>query len=220
MAGQQKYHHGSLKRAIMDAALEMAAESGLESLSLREIARRIGVTTAAPYHHFKDRQSLLIELAIEGYGALYEALRQARDCAVRADDQVHAAVAAYLRFGQQHRALYAIMFSGEFATHARFQEMMAIADQSLELVRRSIAATGNLGQSQSTEAAFCAWSLVHGIAMLDRNGVLGESVAEQERLAIKGVSAIVSGMSRALPVDPNKLSHSGRKQRGNAKAGA
>jgi AcrR family transcriptional regulator len=199
--GLQKYHHGSLKRAIMEAALEMAAQSGPESLSLREIARRIGVTTAAPYHHFKDRQSLLIELAIEGYGELLVALRQRRDGASGAEDQLRAAVAAYLHFGQQHRALYAIMFSGEFATHSRFQEMILIANQSLELVRRSIAATSNLDQSQSTEAAFCAWSLVHGIVTLDQNGVLGESVAEQERLAIQGVFAIAKGMSRVLPPD-------------------
>ena len=72
----QRYHHGDLKRAIMTAALEMTEESGFASLSLREIARRIGVTTAAPYHHFKDRQSLLMELAIEGYSLLLLALQK------------------------------------------------------------------------------------------------------------------------------------------------
>jgi AcrR family transcriptional regulator len=195
MAAQQKYHHGDLKRAILDAALEMAAQSGLESLSLREIARRIGVTTAAPYYHFKDRQSLLIELAIQGFGDLFEALRQARDAASAAEGQFAAAAAAYLRFGHQHRALYAIMFSGEFASHARFQEMLSIADQGLELVRGSIAAASDLTRAQCAEAAFCAWSLVHGILTLDRNGVLFESVAEQERLAVQGVLAIVKGMS-------------------------
>jgi AcrR family transcriptional regulator len=191
---EQKYHHGSLKKAIMDSALQMAAESGLESLSLREIARRIGVTTAAPYYHFKDRQSLLIELAILGYGELFDALRQAHHAASDHDDGVLAIAGAYLRFGREHRALYAIMFAGEFASHPRFEEMLSIADKSLELVRLSIAATGNLGKPKSTEAAFCAWSLVHGILMLDQNSVLRENTAEQERLALLGVSAIVRGM--------------------------
>ena len=112
MSAEQNYHHGSLKRVIMDAALEMVAESGLESLSLREIARRIGVTTAAPYHHFKDRQSLLIELATAGFGELFEALKHSRDMAPANEDQVRAAVSTYLQFGQRHRALYSIMFSG------------------------------------------------------------------------------------------------------------
>jgi AcrR family transcriptional regulator len=193
-SGQHKYHHGGLKQAILNAGLEMVAESGLESLSLREIARRIGVTTAAPYYHFKDRQSLLIELAIQGYGELFESVRKARETVSDAMDEVKVTAAAYLRFGRDHRALYAIMFSGEFRTHPRLQEMVAIANQSLELVRQSISATSNLGPVKSAEAAFCAWSLVHGILTLDRNGVLGEDAAEQERLAMQGVSAIVKGM--------------------------
>ncbi len=193
---EQKYHHGDLKKAIMDAGLEMAAESGLESLSLREIARRIGVTTAAPYYHFKDRQTLLIELAMQGYGQLSEAIRQAYDAASNVEEQVRATATAYLHFGLEHRALYAIMFSGEFTTHPRLPEMVAIANKGLDLVQRSIAASSNLSQTKSAEAAFCAWSLVHGILTLNRNGVLGESLAEQERLAIQGVMAIVHGMAQ------------------------
>ena len=194
ISGQHKYHHGDLKKAIMDAGLEMVAESGLESLSLREIARRIGVTTAAPYYHFKDRQSLLIELAIRGYEELFETVRRARETASDGADEVTVTATAYLRFGRDHRALYAIMFSGEFTTHPRLQEMVAVANRSLDLVRQSISATSNLDPVKSAEAAFCAWSLVHGILTLDRNGVLGEGAAEQERLAMQGVSAIVKGM--------------------------
>lgn len=213
MSGEQNYHHGSLKKVIMDAALEMVAESGLESLSLREIARRIGVTTAAPYYHYKDRQSLLIELAIAGFGELFEALKRARDMATAADDQVCAVVATYLHFGQRHRALYSIMFSGKFATHSRLQEMASIATASLEILGQGIATTSNLGKSKSSEAAFCAWSLVHGILTLDRNGILEESLAEQERLAIQGVSAIVNGMSREvlpIPIQDRKSKRKGR----------
>jgi len=194
-SAQNKYHHGDLKKAILNGGLEMVAESGLDNLSLREVARRIGVTTAAPYYHFKDRQSLLIELAIQGYGELFEAVRRAREAASDPENEVSATATAYLRFGREHRALYAIMFSGEFTTHARLQDMVSIANRSLELVRQSIAATGKLSKAQSTAAAFCAWSLVHGILTLNQNGVLGESIEEQERLALAGVIAIIRGMS-------------------------
>lgn len=218
ISGQQNYHHGSLKTVIMDAALEMVAESGLESLSLREIARRIGVTTAAPYYHYKDRQSLLIELAIAGFAELFEALKYARDTTSAAEDQVRSAVTTYLHFGQRHRALYSIMFSGKFATHSRLQEMVSIATASLKILSQSIATTSNLGKSKSSEAAFCAWSLVHGILTLDRNGVLDESVAEQERLALQGVCAIVNGMSQEiLPMAakvPSQDRRSKHKERG------
>lgn len=177
----------------MDAALEITAESGLESLSLREIARKIGVTTAAPYHHFKDRQTLLLDLAIEAFGKLLNGLSRARATAPNPEAEVVAAVARYLRFGQEHRAEYAIMFAGEYATHPRLGEMASIANACLDLFRASIADASQLGERESAEAALCAWSLLHGILQLDQKGVLQETPSEQERLAVQGVLAIVAG---------------------------
>jgi AcrR family transcriptional regulator len=204
----QKYHHGELRSAIMAAAIQMIAEAGLASLSLREIARRIGVTTAAPYHHFKDRQSLLIELAIEAYTQLFAAMSSAKDSANKPSEAIQAEAEAYLQFGRAHRAEYAVMFSGEFATHPRFLEMMTIADRSLEIVRKSIAESCNLTPTQSTEAAFCLWSLLHGILTLDQNSVLQETVAQQTRLALMGVAAIVTGFSEgASPTSTTTRRH-------------
>jgi AcrR family transcriptional regulator len=177
----------------MNAALEMASEAGVESISLREVARRIGVTTAAPYHHFADRQTLLLELAIEAYTKLLEVLKRARATAADPEDELRATATAYLRFGRKHRAEYAIMFAGEYTTHPRLAEMLVVADQCLGLVRKSIAGMGELGETATAEAAFCAWSLIHGILQLDQKGVLQESAAEQERLAVQGVISIVNG---------------------------
>ncbi len=177
----------------MDAALEIAASAGLESLSLREIARKIGVTTAAPYYHFRDRQTLLLELAIEAYGKLLKALKQAKESAGSPQEELVASVRAYLRFGRKHRAEYAIMFAGEFATHPRAGEMIAVANACLDLVRNSIVDASELGEQQSVEAAFCAWSLLHGILQLDQKGILQETASEQDGLAVRGVMAIVHG---------------------------
>jgi len=178
----------------MDAALEMASEAGVESISLREVARRIGVTTAAPYHHFADRQTLLLALAVEGYARLLATLKRARAAAANPEEQLRATAIAYLRFGRRHRAEYAIMFAGEYTTHPRLSEMLVIADQCLGLVRTSIAGMTALGATETADAAFCAWSLVHGILQLDQNGVLQETAAEQERLAVQGVISIVRGL--------------------------
>lgn len=191
-----KYHHGDLPRAIKTAALELAAASGLENLSLREIARKIGVSTAAPYHHFKDRQSLLIDLAIEAYQCLLLAMQQACAAASTSEQEIQAAALAYLAFGRHHRVEYAIMFAGEYSGHARASELMTTADACLALVREPIAKLTRLDPQQAAEAAFAAWSLLHGILQLDQKGILEESPSDQDRLAIKGVLGIVNGFAR------------------------
>jgi AcrR family transcriptional regulator len=188
-----KYHHGDLRRSVMNGALELARSSGIETLSLREVARKIGVSTAAPYHHFKDRQSLLMDLAIEGYQKLLETMRRACAAAPDPRHEIQAAALAYLHFGREHRAEYAIMFAGEYGGHPRAAEMMAVADACLDLVRAPIARFTNLDPEQAAEAAFAAWSLLHGILQLDQKGILRESAAEQDRLAVKGVLSIVNG---------------------------
>lgn len=194
---QDEYHHGDLRRALVSAALELAGESGLESLSLREVARRVGVSTAAPYHHFSDRNSLLIELAIAGYGKLLEALRTALEKATGQDQRTRALVEAYLRFGRTHRAEYAIMFSGEFGSNPRLGEMVAVADQCLDVVRGVFGSAGTLKAVDSAEAAFCSWAMLHGLLQLDSRGILRERAAEQDRLATRGVRAIVAGVGKA-----------------------
>lgn len=196
-SSERKYHHGDLRRAVMDAALEMTSEAGVESISLREVARRIGVTTGAPYHHFADRQTLLLALAIEGYAQLLDALKRARASAANPEEELRATAIAYLRFGRRHRAEYATMFAGEYTSHPRLPEMLLIADQCFGLVRKSIAGMTALGETETAEAAFCAWSLLHGILQLDQKGVLQETAAEQERLAVQGVISIVKGFVRA-----------------------
>lgn len=188
-----KYHHGDLRRAVMDGALELARSSGVEALSLREIARKIGVSSAAPYHHFKDRQSLLMELSIEAYQRLFDDMRNACAAASGPRNEIEAAALAYLHFGRENRAEYAILFAGEAGGHPRAAEMMAVADACLGLVRTAIARLSNLPPQQAAEAAFAAWSLLHGILQLDQKGILQEPAAEQDRLAVKGVLSIARG---------------------------
>src|SRR5262249_26611005 len=98
------YHHGALRRAVLDAALEVLATDGVEALRLRDLARRIGVSHAAPAHHFGDRAGLRTAIAAEGFELLAEELE-----AVGPEDLLELGV-AYVRFGTQRRAHFEVMF--------------------------------------------------------------------------------------------------------------
>jgi len=188
---ESKYHHGDLRRAIMESALEMIAESGIQHLSLREIARKIGVTTAAPYHHFKDRETLLIEIAIQGYAQLLQCLELARGTAKVGREEIEVESRAYLHFAQEHAALYSVMSSSEVAN--RSAELKSTADRCFLIVCASIAKIRQLGEKQIAEAALSVWSMLHGLIVLDQNKFLLEDRSEQERIAVQGVLAIVRG---------------------------
>jgi AcrR family transcriptional regulator len=196
IAAEPKYHHGDLRRAIMQAALQLVEESGLQHLSLREIARKIGVTTAAPYHHFKDRQALLIQITIQGYGQLLQTLESARASAKGDQQELGAETRAYLQFAQQHAALYAVMFSSELTNHGSV-ELRTAADSCLAVLFSSIVKFGELEKQKIAEAALCVWSMLHGLIVLDQNNMLEEERSEQQRIAVEGVLNIVRGFSKS-----------------------
>jgi AcrR family transcriptional regulator len=190
---EPKYHHGDLRRAIVEAALELIKESGIQSLSLREIARRIGVTPAAPYHHFKDRGELLLQIGMQGYGHLLHLLEQA--AASGAEDECEAEFRAYLRFAQEHAGVYAVMFSAELVRYDDSARVKTIADRCFALVCASVARSRKLPEKMSAEAAISSWALLHGLVVLDQGNLLEESRPEQERIAVQGALAVLRGLS-------------------------
>jgi AcrR family transcriptional regulator len=190
---EPKYHHGDLRRAILEAALELIEESGVRSLSLREIARRIGVTTAAPYHHFQDRGELLLQIGMQGYRQLLDILEQAVATASDAEGECEAECRAYLHFARAHSAVYAVMFSAELAQNEYSVQVKTIADRCFALVCASVARSRKLSQKRSAEAALCIWSLLHGLVVLDQGNLLEESRPEQERIAVQGVLGVLRG---------------------------
>ena len=113
-AEKRPYHHGDLRRTIIETAMDMMNEEKGWQFTLREVARRAGVSHAAPYKHFPDKAALLNELALLGFDRLYEALVAAkprRPNAIR--DEFLAIARAYLDFGKSNPALYRLMFSAE-----------------------------------------------------------------------------------------------------------
>ncbi|MFD9460438.1 TetR/AcrR family transcriptional regulator [Streptomyces sp. NPDC060027] len=166
------YHHGDLRRAILGAALDVIAVEGPSALSLRDLARRAGVSHAAPAHHFKDRTGLLTAIAAEGYGLLATALDAAddlRDAGVR-----------YVRFAREHPAHFQVMFSPELLRENDV-ELTAARALAGERLRAAVSALPSEGRGPDARlAGVAAWSLAHGFATLLLGHNLDAQVGEQD----------------------------------------
>ncbi|MFV2210996.1 TetR/AcrR family transcriptional regulator [Actinomadura sp. LOL_016] len=165
---QSNYHHGNLRRAVLDAAAEAIAESGPAGWSLRELARRAGVSHAAPAHHFGDKTGVLTAVAAEGYTRFADALEAA-------GGDLHATGLAYVRFAVGNPAHFAVMFRPQLYRQDDPDLTAARARATAVLARgvRGVAAAadGPDGNADGTEA-IAAWSIVHGFADLWLSGAL------------------------------------------------
>lgn len=174
MTIKRKYHHGALKEALVDAALELLAEGGPANLSLSEAAKRVGVTAAAPYRHFTGRDDLMGELARRGFESFGERIEDAWDEG-RPDAQTAMGRmgAAYLAFAREEPGLYSAMF-GTVATLAA-PAPAAAADRALEILWRSVVAflqQRGVAVQGARNLALQIWALAHGVAMLSISGHL------------------------------------------------
>jgi AcrR family transcriptional regulator len=171
------YHHGDLARALREHALALLDEVGPEPLTLREVARRAGVSHAAPYRHYPDKRALLTALAVEGLGLLAEALEAALAGAgpdMRA--RFLAAGHAYVRFSLDHRA----HFRASFLTSEVDQSAPELARASqacFGILLRYIAeaqAAGFFGPGDPMEIATAVWATHQGLASLAALGALAK----------------------------------------------
>jgi len=152
------YHHGDLRNALLSAAREILEEKSLADLSLRAVARRAGVSHAAPYRHFPNHEALLVEIAIEGFLALKTEIAQA---AIRPNfgktDRIAAIGAAYMRFVATRPAQARLMFGPQLPHRDRFPSLAAAAD----------AVGAEIGTALGDHATGLGiWAAVHGLAML------------------------------------------------------
>lgn len=180
------YHHGDLRRALIEAAVAAVGEVGVGSLSLRAVAKRAGVSHAAPAHHFGDKAGLLTAVAAEGHDRFADALERAWQTT---GDFVEVG-AAYVRFAIDHRPYFEIMFRPELL-HTDDPELDRASRRSREMLHRGTdgPGPGEAANGYST-AALAAWSVVHGFAELllagnfdpaiddDPEGVLREVVRQ------------------------------------------
>ena len=196
------YHHGDLRRALIDTALAMVTAEGAWSFTLREVARRTGVSHMAPYNHFEDKAALLAEVAALGFESLRQSLEAAARGQPRSARQAIAAIAAaYVRFGVEQPAHYRLMFGAELAEKARYPVLQAASDATFAVLTGVLErghASGQLRQGAVRDQALAAWSLVHGLTTLlidQRVSFLGVSTDDAERHARLAATALFDGLS-------------------------
>ncbi|HUJ85497.1 MAG TPA: TetR/AcrR family transcriptional regulator [Burkholderiales bacterium] len=181
---RRSYHHGDLRAELVRVAGRILDQSGAATLTLREAARRAGVSHSAPYRHFADREALLAEVAAQGHEQLGAALREARAAG-------GAEVArAYLRFALAQPRRYRLMYAGEISP-ARRAGLAQRSDPVLRALADSIPGLGDAQQGR--RAATAAWALLHGLAELLLGGYLGPLAPDgddSERLVREVVGAI------------------------------
>jgi AcrR family transcriptional regulator len=151
------YHHGDLRNALLDAARVLLEKKGLGALSLREVARKAGVSHAAPYRHFPNHEALLVELATEGFAELRASVGTAAAVPGRQSDRIANIGAAYMRFVAHRPALARLMFGPQLPNRLEFPVLAEAADSlGIEIGRA-------LGDSA---LGLAVWAAVHGLAML------------------------------------------------------
>ncbi|HVT66105.1 MAG TPA: TetR/AcrR family transcriptional regulator [Trebonia sp.] len=194
-----RYHHGNLRAALLDSALEVLSESGVAGFSMREAARRAGVSQSAPKHHFGDARGLLGALATRAYQELCERLEAVPLTGDSTRERVTALSAEYVAFAAENRALFDLMWRvSQFDVDD--PELMAHKRRALRALDRGLrGADAQLPDDDDPALlpSYTVWSLAHGYATLALEGAIGYDGADP------ATSGLLPAMLRLLDVWPN-----------------
>jgi AcrR family transcriptional regulator len=168
MPARRAYHHGNLKEALLQAALALIAEAGPAGCTLREVARRAGVSHNAPYRHFRDKDELLAAVATQGFEELTQSMLDAARKHRTALARFRSSGLAYVDFALRRPEHFTVMFDAPLRSDGVSTEVDAGARAFETLVGfvRDCQAEGQLSPGDSMQIALVAWSLVHGVAKL------------------------------------------------------
>lgn len=169
---RENYHHGDLRQNLIDAAIALIQEGEISQLSLREVARRVGVSHNAPYRHFQDKDALLSAVAEQGFQGLRRATEQALNGSpADASQRLRAIGYAYVQFALRNPVYYRVMFS--LYNSRQDEKLKAAIEQSSAVLVSAIQAgqvAGSFRDEDPQQMAQVAWAFVHGIAMLAIEG--------------------------------------------------
>ena len=196
---ERPYHHGNLRATLLDAALDAVREHGPSGWSLRDLARRAGVSHAAPTHHFGDKRGLLTAIATAGYRELAAGL----ETAWAQTGSFREVGVAYVRFAIEHRAAFEVMFRPDLLhrTDPELEAAMAASTRRLYGPMGDAATKDGARRDgfDALPAALAAWSLVHGFATLWLAGNLPSAIGDDPEQAAREVA---SYLFRPLPEAP------------------
>jgi AcrR family transcriptional regulator len=164
------YHHGNLKEALISAGLEILSEKGIEGLSLRNVAKKVGVSHTAPYNHFIDKQELLAAISTVGHEQLHQVLLDTFEKNKHSSNDIIIEIAwAYLQFALDDPGKFKLMFSGALEEERDHPEYVEISRKNISLFEEIIVYCqnkGQMGEGKVKSIAIRLWSLVHGFAYL------------------------------------------------------
>src|SRR4051794_31369032 len=208
---ERPYHHGDLRRAVVNAALDILRETQSLEFSLRELARRAGVSHNAPYKHFADKRDLLAAVSAAGFELLTR--RMGREIAGLDSprEQLFAMLRAYLDHGVQNPALYRLMFGGYLSGPDHDRPAIELAEgEKTKTLLASVIIAGGLGraipdtprnQQKIAGAILACWSLVHGLTLLLADGLVGPK-KKSGALADKLLQGMLDGLAVEVPALP------------------
>src|SRR5215471_5209159 len=172
------YHHGDLRRALLDEALRTIQTHGVEHLTLRTVGERLGVSRSALYRHFADKQSLLATVGKEGFRKLRQTTTDAWEMNGRGRAGFQAMGRAYVRFALAHPSHYRVMFGGFLESATKDDDFVAEADAAFQVLVNALVERRNAGDIRQDDPVLMArfvWAVVHGAAMLIIDGQLRET---------------------------------------------
>lgn len=181
---EKRYHHGDLRVALVAEGLRLLAQRDVESLSLREVARGVGVSATSVYRHFPDKEALLTALAMQGLAELGAAQSAAAAAAGGGDAGFAATGRAYVRFALANPALFRLIFASPVLAPVKGAP---VRESAVGELLHANAAVYAADEGEASVVAVQAWALVHGLAMLMLDGQIPEDDALIDR-AIGGMA--------------------------------
>jgi AcrR family transcriptional regulator len=197
---KKPYHHGNLRRTLIDASIALMGESGPEAVTLREVASRAKVSHTAPYRHFAEKNDLFAAVAEQGFTELRKAVEEAAPPEKPPLERLHLSGSAYVSFALERTAHFRVMFSAELdpEKHPAARAAAEAAFEALVTVIHACQEARVLSAGETRKKARFAWSLVHGIAHLAiGRQLLIQTREEVVRFVGGATESLVNGLARA-----------------------